>query len=54
MLFEEEIDRRFDEIREDFSNFQTAVDNYVKRADKYFQEMVMLFHKADRCEKWIR
>jgi len=41
----EEIDKRFDEIREDFSNFQTAVDNYAKRADKYFQEMVTLPHK---------
>ncbi len=50
----EEIDKRFDEVRQDFSNLQTAVDAYAKRADTYFQEMVALSHKVDRHEKWIK
>ncbi len=50
----DELDKRFEEIREDFSNLQTAVDAYAKRADAYFQEMVMLAHKVDRHEKWIQ
>ena len=50
----EEIDKRFDEIRQDFSDLETAVDAYAKKADTYFQEMVVLVHKVDRHEKWIR
>jgi len=41
-------------LRQDFSNLQTAVDAYAKKADAYFQEMVMLAHKVDRHEKWIQ
>jgi len=40
--------------KEDFSDLQTAVDAYAKKADTYFQEMVMLTHKVDRHEKWIK
>jgi hypothetical protein len=40
--------------KEEFSNLQTAVDNYAKKADTFFQEMVMLAHKVDRHEKWIQ
>ena len=50
----EELDKRFDKIREDFSNLQTAVDAYAQKADTYFQEMLMLSHKVDRHEKWIQ
>ena len=39
--------------KEDFSNLQGAVDEYAKKADTYFQEMVMLTHKVDRHEKWL-
>jgi uncharacterized coiled-coil DUF342 family protein len=42
-----------DSLRQDFSNLQTAVDNYAKKADTYFQEMVMLSHKVDKMDKWI-
>ncbi len=49
----EEIDKRFDEMKHDFSDLQSAVDAYAKKADAYFQEMVMLTHKVDRLEKWI-
>jgi len=41
------------EMRESFVDLQTSVDNYAKKADTYFQEMVMLSHKVDRMEKWI-
>jgi len=40
--------------KEEFSSLQTAVDNYAKKADTFFQEMVMLAHKVDRHEKWIQ
>ncbi len=39
--------------KEDFNDLQTSVDAYAKKADAYFQEMVMLTHKVDRLEKWI-
>ena len=41
-------------LRQDFVNLQTSVDVYAKKADTYFQEMVMLAHKVDRHEKWIQ
>lgn len=41
------------DIRKDFSNLQTAVDAYAKKADNYFQEMLMLAQKVDRHEKWF-
>ncbi|KKT17381.1 MAG: hypothetical protein A2654_01495 [Candidatus Nealsonbacteria bacterium RIFCSPHIGHO2_01_FULL_43_31] len=43
-----------EELKEDFRNLQTSVDAYAKKADTYFQEMVMLTHKVDRLEKWIQ
>ena len=39
--------------KEDFNDLQTSVDTYAKKADTYFQEMVMLSHKVDRHEKWF-
>lgn len=47
------IDKRFDEVKDDFVSLQTSVDTYAKKADAYFQEMVMLAHKVDKLEKWI-
>jgi len=43
-----------DEIKQSFSDLQTSVDEYAKKADTYFQEMVMLTHKVDRLERWIQ
>jgi len=40
--------------KDDFNNLLNAVDAYAKKADTYFQEMVMLSHKVDRHEKWIQ
>ena len=31
-----------DEIREDFSDLQTSVDTYAKKADRYFQDPVKI------------
>lgn len=42
-----------EDLRKDFSNLQSAVDAYSVKADKYFQEMVMLARKVDRHEKWL-
>ena len=36
----------FDDLRKDFSNLQSAVDAYAKKADTYFQEMVVLFPQS--------
>jgi len=43
-----------EEMRVNFSTLQTSVDAYAKKADTYFQEMVMLAHKVDRIEKWVQ
>jgi len=40
--------------KDDFNNLLTSIDAYAKKADTYFQEMVMLGHKVDRHEKWIQ
>ena len=40
--------------KKDVNNLLNAVDAYAKKADTYFQEMVMLAHKVDRHEKWIQ
>ncbi|MDI6602709.1 MAG: hypothetical protein QME57_01135 [Patescibacteria group bacterium] len=50
---EEFLDFR-EEMKNEFSKLYTAIDAYAKRADAYFQEMVMLAHKVDRHEKWIK
>ncbi len=42
-----------DEYKKDFSDMLTAVDGYAKKADGYFQEMLMLSNKVNRLEKWI-
>lgn len=39
--------------KEDFNKLLSAIDAYAKKADSYFQEMVMLARKVDRLEKWI-
>jgi len=40
--------------KEDINKIYSAIDAYAKKADAYFQEMVMLSHKVDRHEKWIK
>jgi len=47
-------EERFNSLEEMFKDLQGAVDAYAKRADTYFQEMVMLSHQINRHERWIR
>jgi len=50
----EEIDDKFDDLRKDFSNLQTSVDKYAHKADKYFQEHILLSKQVSRHEEWIK
>ena len=49
-----EIEGRFDDMTQKFSNLQTAVDKYSQKADGYFQEMLLLSHKVERHERWLK
>ena len=42
--------KEFNGLRKDFNDLQTSVDAYSRKADTYFQEMVMLSKKVDRQE----
>ena len=48
------IEIQFGDLKKMFRNLQGSVDTYAKRADTYFQEMVMLSHQIARHERWIR
>jgi len=48
-----DMDQRFDGMEQHFNDLQTSVDAYAKRADGYFQEMLLLSHKVDRHERWL-
>ena len=54
-----DLDNKMGELKEnkadksDINNLVNAIDAYAKKADAYFQEMVMLSHKVDRHEKWF-
>jgi hypothetical protein len=43
----------FDDLRRDFSDLQTSVDTYAKKANDYFQEMVVMNNNYHRLEGWI-
>lgn len=47
----EEVGKKTD--KDDFNNLLTSIDAYSKKADDYFQEMLMLSQKIDRHEKWL-
>lgn len=60
------VDQRFIEVNDklnslqenkadksDINGLMNSIDAYAKKADTYFQEMVMLTRKVDRMEKWI-
>jgi len=55
-----DLDGKIEELKEnkadksDINNLMGAIDVYAKKADTYFQEMVMLAHKVDRHEKWFQ
>ena len=54
-----DLDSKIEELKEnkadksDINELMNAIDAYAKKADTYFQEMVMLTHKIDRHEKWF-
>ena len=43
-----------EEVRKSFSDLYTAIDTYTKKVDTYAQEMILLAHKVDRHERWLR
>ncbi len=47
------IEGDFIDLKKEFNDLQTSVDAYAKKADKFFEELVMLSHKVDRHEKWL-
>jgi uncharacterized coiled-coil DUF342 family protein len=47
------VDQQLADMRADFVKLQDGVDGYAKKADAYFQEMLMLAGKVDRHEKWL-
>jgi len=49
----EDLERLKEDVRSDFSELQSSVDAYAKKADTFFEEMVSLSHKVDRHEKWF-
>lgn len=53
LRIEKKMELGFDAQRKDFNKLQSSVDAYAKKADTYFQEMLMLARKVDRLEKWI-
>ncbi|OGZ61978.1 MAG: hypothetical protein A3H51_00070 [Candidatus Spechtbacteria bacterium RIFCSPLOWO2_02_FULL_38_8] len=48
------IETRLDDLSGRFDDLQVSVDGYAKRAEAYFQEMVMLSHRVSLHEKWLR
>ena len=43
-----------EEVRISFSDLLSAVDSYAKKADAYFEEMLLLTRRIDRLEKWVQ
>ncbi len=39
--------------KSDVNDLMNAIDTYAKKADTYFQEMLILAQKVDRHEKWM-
>ena len=55
-----DLDAKIGELKEnkadksDINELMNAIDAYAKKADTYFQEMVMLSRKVDRHERWFQ
>ncbi len=56
MPTKQEMEERFSELptKQNFSNLQTSVDSYAKKADLYYQEMAVMRHRMERMEDWIK
>jgi len=48
------VETDFQELKGDFNTLQTAVDTYAHKADKFFEELVMLSNQVKRHEKWLQ
>ena len=44
----------FEEMKQLFSNLQTSVDAYAKKADTYLKEMSAIRNALNRHEEWIK
>ena len=51
---EKKMDAGFDGLHNSFNQIQESLDSYAKKADTYFQEMVILSHQVNRLDRWIR
>ena len=55
-----DLDGKIEELKEnkadksDINELMNTIDAHAKKADTYFQEMVMLAHKVDRHERWFQ
>ncbi len=47
------VDGQFARLKIEFNNLQTSADAHAKKADTYFQEMLMLSRKVERLEWWV-
>ena len=43
-----------EDMRKNFSHMVTSIDAYAKKADTYFQEMVVLGYQVSRHERWLK
>lgn len=50
----QEINNSHEKMQEQFSDLIISVDSYSKKADAYYQEMMMHSQKMDRHEKWLQ
>ena len=48
------VEAKLETLENGFTELQESVDSYAKKADTYFQEMVVLAHKVERLEKWLQ
>lgn len=48
------INKKFDEMHQNFSQLQSSVDGIAKQITTYHQEMISFTHKVDRMEDWIK
>ena len=48
-----DLETQLGEVKDQVSRLYDGVDAYAKKADTYFQEMLMLANKVDRHEKWL-
>ncbi|MEW6336258.1 MAG: hypothetical protein AB1625_02540 [Acidobacteriota bacterium] len=47
------IEQQIADLKSGFDVLKASVDAHAKRADAYFQEMVVLTHTVHRHERWL-